>query len=502
MTNSGESRKEISANDAELVNRILPFADTKVSEKGRELIDTGDQSDSFYYVERGSFEVSYIAQETPIVVALIGEGSFFGQIGFFDRITRIRTIKAVEDTAVRVFDHEAMAKIQSHSATLYAQFMEFLLRSVCRRFRQILDDRGPLSVYAASLSTGKEQFQGMQPLPVELVSSSALQQVRGQIEEFKTTMFDIAYRLQKDEGEEIAPELKTKGEAILETFKHNVRRFEEGFINQEHIPLMWGYVFKELFPYFMRSRFAERAYYKPKGYAGDYIMMEQIYRNKAGGDGKLGQLIDGWLLEQVPPQAVRNRRLLLCSYLDKLCRDRLDDDGPIRIMNLACGPARELYDLMEKCDYSDKIDALCIDIDSEALRFAHEHLSSLKCGASIRVMYENVVRWALGRARHELGLQNIIYSSGLCDYLDRKLMGALIRRCYTQLTPGGVLILGNFSHANPDRQFMDNVMYWRLIHRSEEDLKSIFNDSPFGDQVEIISEEHSVNLFAVATKPN
>ena len=36
--------------------------------------------------------------------------------------------------------------------------------------------------------------------------------------------------------------------------------------------VMWGYVFKEIFPYFMRSRFAERAYFKPKGYAGDFLM--------------------------------------------------------------------------------------------------------------------------------------------------------------------------------------------------------------------------------------
>ena len=485
--------------DGDRIRLVLPFAKERFCEKNKELINTGEQSHCFYYVEKGTFEVSYIAQKTSIVVALIGAENIFGEIGYFDRMTRTRSIRAVEDSHVRVFDEQVMTAIRAHDPEVYADFMEVLLQSVCYRFRQILTDRGPLSAYAASLSTGKEQFQGLQPLPADLLGTSGWQKVNRQLEDFKAVLFDISYRLQKDESETIPPDLLAEGEAALEAFKVQVRRYDSG-MPAEYVPLMWGYVFKELFPYFMRSRLAERAYYKPKGFAGDFKMIEQIYRMTPEGDGKLGRLIDGWLLKQVPPQAVRNRRRLLCDLLDRLCRERLNGGRPLRIMNLACGPCRELFDFLACCDYSRYIDVLCIDIDEEALQYADRFVNTAPHQASVRFMQENVVKWALGRAKHDLGPQDIIYSSGLCDYLDRRLMTRLIERSYGQLTAGGALVIGNFTPANPDRQFMDNVMYWRLIHRDENQMRQMFAQTSFGDRISLIAEQEGVNLFAVATK--
>ena len=161
---------------------------------------------------------------------------------------------------------------------------------------------------------------------------------------------------------------------------------------------------------------------------------------------------------------------------------------------------RELFDLLARCDYSNRIDALCIDIDAEALHYANRHVNTASHQASVRFMHENVIKWVLGRAKHDMGLQDIIYTSGLCDYLDDRMMQRLIERCHQQLAPGGALIIGNFSPSNPDRQFMDNIMYWRLIHRDEGDMHRLFAASPFGDRVELIAEEHGVNLFAIARK--
>ena len=67
---------------------------------------------------------------------------------------------------------------------------------------------------------------------------------------------------------------------------------------------VWGYVFKVIFPYHMRSRFAERAYYKPRGYAGDHVMMEMIYNQEPDGDGKVGKLIDRWFINTSAARAV------------------------------------------------------------------------------------------------------------------------------------------------------------------------------------------------------
>lgn len=482
-----------------LIQKVLPFARDMACKKGETLITTGEQSDCFYYIESGKFEVSYQSKQTRIIVALIGAGNFFGEIGYFDRLARTRHVEAVAHADLKVFDAAVMDKIRKHHPNLHADFMQYLLGMVCQRFRRVLNDSGPLSAFAAALSTGKEHFQGLQALPAQLLNSSQWQKVSHQIEDFKAALFDISYRLQKEHGKKISTELQVDGERLLDTFRQQVRHYQSG-MDQVHLPLMWGYAFKELFPYFMRSRFAERAYYKPKGYAGDFMMMELIYRQVPEGDGKLGRLIDGWLLKQAPAQAVRNRRRLMHRLLDRTCNERFNGSRPIHLMNLACGPSRELFDFLSTCKYGHLVHALCVDIDAEALQFIHQHVDTATHNAHVRFMHDNVIKWALGRSRQDMGPQDIIYCSGLCDYLDRRLLLRLINRCHAHLATGGILILGNFSPVNPDRQFMDNILYWRLIYRDEDALKEVFKSSAFGDAVDVVAEEQGVNLFAVAKK--
>jgi CRP-like cAMP-binding protein/SAM-dependent methyltransferase len=484
-----------------LLKAIMPYGQTRTVGRGTDLISMGEPSECFYYVEKGTLEVSYAAQRTSIVVALIGPGAFFGEIGFFDQQTRTRNIQASEDTHLRLFDRDAMDRLRADDSLLYARFLERVLRMVCGRFRQILSDRGPLTAYAASLATGREHFAGVQPLPMDLLASPIWQQVNAQLEGFKARMFDLGYKLQADPGSDISPSHQAEGEAIVNEFFQEVRDTDAVIHARESADLIWGYVFKEVFPYLMRSRFFERAYYKPKGYAGDFFMIEMIYRKQAEGDGKLGRLLDGLFLNQVAARAVRGRRQLLHQTLDRLCRERLDGPGPIRILNLACGPCRELFDVIAQGDYDERIDALCVDIDAEALQFANQKVNIFQHRATVRFMNENVIKWALGRVKQDLGLQDIIYSSGLCDYLDARLFKALIKRCHDHLKPGGVLILGNFSPINPDRPIMDHLLYWRLIHRDPEQLRDLFGDTPFGRQVEIVSETEGVNLFALARRP-
>jgi SAM-dependent methyltransferase len=286
---------------------------------------------------------------------------------------------------------------------------------------------------------------------------------------------------------------------LLGELNGSLPAFQAAMAGSKYEDVMWGYVFKELFPYLMRSRFAERAYFKPKGYAGDFLMMEHIYANVPKGDGRLGEIIDTFCLQRPGSLAIHGRRKLLKDEL--LHRsDEIAGQGKVtRIMNLACGPNRELFDFLEECDHSELVEALCMDIDPEALRYTNRHVNIFPHKASIRLMSENVIKWSLGRVSQNIGMMDIIYSAGLCDYLDVKLFRALITQCYNHLNPGGTLLLGNFT-PYPDSLFLDKLLKWELIYRNEEELREIFKPTPFGTNITIISEEANVNLFAVAIK--
>jgi hypothetical protein len=52
----------------------------------------------------------------------------------------------------------------------------------------------------------------------------------------------------------------------------------------------------------------------------------------------------------------------------------------------------------------------------------------------------------------------------------------------------------------PDSIFLDKLLRWELIYRSEDDLKELFAPTPFRENVLIISENENVNIFAIATK--
>ena len=62
------------------------------------------------------------------------------------------------------------------------------------------------------------------------------------------------------------------------------------------------------------------------------------------------------------------------------------------------------------------------------------------------------------------------------------------------------MIIGNFGFEDRNKAFLDQILQWKLIHRTEDQLKRIFADSHFGENMKIMSEENGVNLFAVAVK--
>ncbi|MBW2430062.1 MAG: cyclic nucleotide-binding domain-containing protein [Deltaproteobacteria bacterium] len=486
---------------AEIIPEILPYSRTIICGKQQNVLIQGSESKYLYYVRRGAIEASYTVRGTKIVVAFIGTGNFFGEIGFFDGVSRIRDVYATENSEIRVFDQGTLAQLQEQDPILYSRFLTFLAQSICIKFRRILQEREPLTGYAASLSVGRKSFKGSQPLPEHFFQTSEWKYVHRVVEEFKAKFFDISHSLQEDYHPEIPDSLRDQCYEVMNAFNQNLRDFDDCINRPEYQDFVWGYVFKEIFPYFMRSRFAERAYYKPKGYPGDFLMMEMIYRNEPRGDGKFGTIADGWLLKSDPAEAVRGRREFLAEQLELLSSQRKQCDGSIRIMNLACGSCRELFDFLVHCDYSEKIEALCVDIDPDALHYANRKVNVVSHRAAVRFMNENLVKWSLGRVRHDFLPQDIIYSAGLTDYLDRRIVVKLITRCYEQLKPGGVLVIGNFSPRNSYRAFMDHIVSWRLIYRDETELRELFAESPFGRNIDLLSEERQVNLFAVATKP-
>ena len=475
-------------------SRSLSYSQSEV------IIAEGEEAFLVYFVESGTVEITYGGQEKAIVVAFIGPGEFLGEIGFFDHQSRVRTLRAMEDSVIRIWDRLTVEKMKTQAPSLYGAFLELLARSICVKFRRVLEEREPLVAYAASISTGRRMFQESQPLTVQSFQSPFWPKVNQVVETFKTGFFDLSIQLQSRLVAAPTDTLQEQCETILNRFNADLEELRLSIEGQESEIQFWGYIFKEIFPYFMRSRFAERAYYKPKGYAGDFRMMEMIYANHPQGDGILGEMVDRWCLNTSAAKAVRGRRSLLKNLLEEKLGSTGSRSEPLRILNLACGSCRELFDFLSENTRLPAIEAICADADSEALEFTRQEVDVFPHRALIRFLQTDVIRWIIGRDKPPIGFLHCIYSAGLTDYLEDRLLQAMATRAYENLVPGGIFVVGNFGPGNPNRAFLDYLLQWKLIHRDSTNLRSILSQTPFGADAEVISEPEGINLFLIARK--
>ncbi|MCH8512834.1 MAG: class I SAM-dependent methyltransferase [Kiritimatiellae bacterium] len=169
------------------------------------------------------------------------------------------------------------------------------------------------------------------------------------------------------------------------------------------------------------------AYRKPHGYPGDFEIIDRIYTHWKSPREDLRKW-DDYFHQQVAPEAVRNRKNVFCRCIDDL------GQVPKRILNLASGPARDVYDWMgpEKPRHH----ITCLDMDPKSVQYAKElvrekHQSLNGNSPDITFIVGNAVRY---RAAQKYDL---IWSGGLFDYFSDRVFVAMLKKFRSMINPGG-----------------------------------------------------------------
>ncbi len=246
--------------------------------------------------------------------------------------------------------------------------------------------------------------------------------------------------------------------------------------------------------------FANRAFFKPLGYAGDYEMMNLIYAQEEIGRSLYARTLQSYFITEPSAQAVRNRASYLLGKIQSTIKEAKGSE--INFASIACGPAHEwnLY-LQDPITTPLPITLNLIDQDEAALSYAHSTLRGMLNANDIKgiqIQYsntaiKNIIARGLDQQRYDL-----IYSAGLFDYLSEPVAFRAAERLYEALKPGGQLIIGNFNTKNPNSMVMEYALDWHLIYRSIDELYRLF--SPIGPTA-IENEPLEINLFTVLTKP-
>jgi len=153
----------------------------------------------------------------------------------------------------------------------------------------------------------------------------------------------------------------------------------------------------------------------------------------------------------------------------------------VNVLDLASGPCRDVFEVMSGPVKDNKqVKLYCFDADENAVAYG----KNLFAGDSrIEFRKYNAVRIALMKNIQETVPErfDLIFSTGLFDYLDDKITVRLIKNLGKLLKPDGVLAISDVrdKFSNPSIYFMEWVADWNLIYRGDDEFRELFVEAGY-----------------------
>jgi SAM-dependent methyltransferase len=231
----------------------------------------------------------------------------------------------------------------------------------------------------------------------------------------------------------------------------------------------------------LESPFTRRAYAKPRGYAGDAVLMDLIYGTVPGQAlSPLGGMLYGYEFDSPAFRSVRTRRAFLAREIDDVAAIR----PGARVLSVACGHLREVE--WSRAARNGAVTITALDQDRDSLDLVNERYGGFgvtTVAGSVGDLLRRCVRFSN---------LDLAYAAGLYDYLDTDIARALTATLFRTLAPGGRLLIANFTPATYDAAFMEAFMDWRLVYRSEAEVRALAATIPPSDigRIEQFSDDN------------
>ncbi len=241
--------------------------------------------------------------------------------------------------------------------------------------------------------------------------------------------------------------------------------------------------------------FTRRSFQKPRGHAGDAVLIDYIYglphpEHELAEATPVGRWIYNYTSNTMAPRAVRRRMQLIAELIDRTCIERTG----ARVLSVASGHARELL-LSHAVRAGALEEVLAFDQDAASL----EEAAAATGSKTLKTLQGSVARLILGK--YDLGAFDLIYSAGLFDYVDERAARRLAGTLFDMLKPGGRLLIGNFLRDIDDIGYMESFMGWNLVYRSREEIAALADGIETGVGALRYFEESERNIgFLLVTK--
>lgn len=418
------------------------------------------------------FGFAFLSETKPEIGSVIKEAKMYvndHSIGSFDIV--IRRIQTYGD------NYEIGTELLSQ--TLPVDTLRYII--------EINDFWGSLADKSARVESLPQSFR----LDV-LELRSRLSQVEQLVNSFEQRPYQN--RFERETAFETIVETMSK--QIFDDIRETNHRLQKAIEHrpEEVMKLSFQYFRDILGQYIYQSPFTRRSFEKPRGYAGDFEMMNQIYKNDGHADSLFGSCMEKAVQLHEEPRAVRNRSVYLADNIVSLVKSV---SSPVDILAVACGPAEEIKKSIQQLSNAEleRCNFYLLDQDEDALKYAQKNIR-LVCAELGKTANITLINKGIKEVLLEGGTGrkfDLIYSAGLFDYFSDPVATRAGLAFANALNPKGRLIIGNFNISSPNWFGMLTLFDWRLILRSEADLARLFGYD--GYRLEIESEPENVNLF-------
>jgi extracellular factor (EF) 3-hydroxypalmitic acid methyl ester biosynthesis protein len=291
--------------------------------------------------------------------------------------------------------------------------------------------------------------------------------------------------------------------SLFERFEVASARVEEDLQPAHH-----AFAKRQLHPLLLCSPFVYRTFQKPLGYAGDYEMVNMMFREPCEGGSLFAKMVNTYALQLPPIIAHRNRISYLADWLGVETRRVARQHRVARIFNLGCGPAHEIQRFLANGSLCEGADFTLADFNDETIAHTSGVLGGLKQqhGRNMRIqLVKKSVQQLLKQADRVVQYSradqyDVVYCAGLFDYLSDKVCRKLMEVFYGMLAPGGLLLATNVD-AHPARGEMECFLEWHLVQRNAVQMLTLAPAAASRDDVVLKHDPTAVNVLMEVRKP-